>query len=232
MYFEDNQNSNYNNGLYLIRHLSEITENSENKNPKSHKGVFGHCIFFRESSPSWWKNMDIFLNDEKNFLLKRFFKWPLKTNSLTDGNGEYFIEEFYVRKNIALHIEGWDDDDPPMQFLIIGNPSNIPVPRFSSSGTEGLVISFSSNENGEMRNASVLDGGKNYFINDKVLAHYGQISGAIVQVTEVDDGVCTKVKVLSGGQNYPMIGTATTTMYGWDGVFGETYFPKHPNLFL
>lgn len=236
-YFENKTIYEKESGLYIIRHLASFREETSQKTPMPHQGVFCHSIFLHHSSPEWWENIEKFLDQDENLHLRNYFNWPHLTDGpfpsrLLNGSSEDYVDWHYVKKNIALNIQGWDFNDPPMEFIIIGNPSNIPIPRFSAAGTEGLVISFSSNENGEMRNASVLDGGKNYFINDKVLAHYGQISGAIVQVTEVDDGVCTKVKVLSGGQNYPMIGTATTTMYGWDGVFGETYFPKHPNLFL
>lgn len=236
-YFKDTTVYEKESGLYIIRHLAFHQNETGSKIPMPHENVFCHSIFLHHSSPLWWENIEKFLDEDKNFDFRNYFNWPHLTSGefprkLINGSSEDPVDRYYVKKNIALNIQGWDFNDPPMEFIIIGNPSNIPIPRFSASGTEGLVISFSSNENGEMRNASVLDGGKNYFINDKVLAHYGQISGAIVQVVEVDDGVCTKVKVLSGGQNYPMIGTATTTMYGWDGVFGETHFPKHPNLFL
>jgi len=218
-------------GLYQIRHFANIEENDKLK-PMTHNGTFCHSIFLHDSSPDWWKNMDKFLSKEENLLLKYYFYWPHEENiDPINCSAEDLCHEHYIKKNIALSIPGWNPDDPPMEFFIFGDKSNVRVPRFSSAGTFGLNVFFSSDENGKIINASVAEGGTNYFLNDRVSVHDGKGAGAILKVTEVKNGSVENVSIISGGQNYISIGDANTIVYGWDGMLGESSFPQHPDLF-
>lgn len=219
-------------GLYQIRHFANIAENNNKIEPMTHNGTFCHSIFLHDSSPDWWKNMDTFLSKEENLLLKYYFHWPHEENiDPINCSAEDLCHEHYIKKNIALSISGWNPDDPPMEFLIFGDKSNVTIPRFSSAGTSGLSVFFSSDENGQIISASVSEGGTNYFLNDRVSVRDGKGTGAILKVTEVKNGSAKNVSIISGGQNYILSGNANTIVYGWDGILGEHCFPKHPDLF-
>ncbi|NBS88409.1 hypothetical protein EBS67_00090 [bacterium] len=223
------------NGLYMERHLG-IGRPDENGNiivtPFPHIGTFCHVVYFFNSSPDWWKNIQI-ISEKYNifYFLEAIEYFKQRVGVSLAGSSELRPDYYYMAKNIALSTEGWDFNDPPLEFIIFGDKEKLPVPRFSVVDTKGLIVGLSSKD-GAVKTANVVDGGNNYDINDEVDVYFVGSEGAKLRVAEVENGSVTKLTIINEGKNYPLFCTAITGLYNFESnIRGQYFFPQHEALF-
>lgn len=119
------------------------------------------------------------------------------------GSGEIPSLEVLHMLNWALHIDGWDDSDPPIEFFVVGNrPLILPryIPEPDSMGY-GLRI-VPTVENGKIADIFIVDGGSRYRPGDIIEVMQEQGRNAQLQVLETIGGSVLRVQINNSGQGY------------------------------
>lgn len=239
------------NAIYYARHL-----------PKEYNNKLHFIINYPQSSKLWWENVEKCIMSDAKYLnnfspgvwatkieeieegeeyediweLAHFQHIPLLSKRRKNSVGSHEIpgEDFWMLKNAALHIEGWDPFDPPVQFVSIGGPAGLP--RFSEDTKKGegclLKLKFS---NGSVVDYSIVDGGKNHKVRDVLDVQGTNGQFAEIFVTDTDsDGKITSSRLINPGSGYDSI--ADTYILSAHQV--KTMFPeniilhKHSDLFM
>jgi len=238
-------------GVYYKRHL-----------PKNYNNKLHFIINYPKSSELWWNNIEKYITFEckslNNFSpgiwatkikeidndseyediweLSHFKHIPLLSKRRKNSTGSHEIpsEDFWMLKNVALHIEGWDPFDPPVQFVSLGGPAGLP--RFSEDvdAGSGCLLTLKCSD-GSVVNYTIVDGGKNHKVRDVIDAQGSTGQHAEIFVTDTDsNGKITDSQLINPGSGYGNISDAdilsafqTKTMLP-EGIIRH----KHPDLFL
>lgn len=241
-----------NEGLFFISHsplnhdkgVGVIEREKNINNP-----LFGYAILSHNSSPKWWKNLESFLKSLKKQSFDNslfFFKTSLEVHNsiylsstsesrFLFGSTELITSSFWAVKNIALSIAGWDNDDPPMEFIIIGNKDLIPKPRSFCSDVVPCLLSVSANKiDGQIIDIIFSNYGSNYRVGDEIkICSIESSNDAIFRVNSVENnGAIKDVSLIVNGTNYTTGFPCEVYMHSYILVdSAEFLFPQHKDLF-
>lgn len=188
------------NALYYVRHMK--------------LEFFGPLCFmipFKQNCPAWWRALNLQIKTSRETVPFYFYS-ICEENTTRLFEQEVLAEDFMHVINFALNIEGWDYRKTPFVFLVlideheeIPQPRlrNVSVPFIANRQTQGRGCEIQvKTQDGKIMQASVVDGGKGYVVNDvlELISTNGWKGSAIVR--QAKDGKILNVAVTQPGEDY------------------------------